>query len=42
MYRKIVMIFLALLDPDGTTQRKLRRLKRRIYRSKVIYNKMYV
>ena len=34
MYSKTVMIFLALLDPDGTTQRK----SRRIYRSKEIYN----
>ena len=29
------MMLLALLDPDSTSQRRLRKLKRRIYRSKV-------
>ena len=30
------MMLLALLDPEGTKQRRTKRLKRRIYRSKVI------
>ena len=29
------MMLLALLDPTGTSQRYTRRLKRRVYRSKV-------
>ena len=35
-FRDTVMMLLALLDPDGTRQRCSRKLKRRIYRSKVI------
>ena len=30
------MILLKLLDADGTAQRKARRIKRRVYRCKVI------
>ena len=33
------MFLLALMDPEGTKRRGSRRLKRRIYRSKVINNK---
>ena len=29
------MMCLALLDPDGTSQRQSRRLKRHVYRNKV-------
>ena len=29
------MMCLALLDPDGTSQRQSRHLKRRVYRNKV-------
>ena len=32
------MAILALIDPEGSTQRRKRRLKRRIYRSKVAHN----
>ena len=34
-YRDTVMYILALMDPEGTRQRASRKLKRRIYRSKV-------
>ena len=37
VYRNTVMVMLALIDPDGTAQRKSRRLKRRLYRNKVLY-----
>ena len=30
VYRNTVMVMLALIDPDGTAQRKSRRLKRRL------------
>ena len=33
--RDTVMMLLALLNPEGTAQRKRRRLKRRVYRCKV-------
>ena len=33
--RKTVIILLSIIDPENTTQRRSRRLKRRIYRSKV-------
>lgn len=33
--RDTVMMLLAVLDPDGTKQRGSKKLKRRIYRSKV-------
>ena len=31
------MILLHMLDPEGTAQRKSRKLKQRIYRNKVAY-----
>jgi hypothetical protein len=34
--RKTVMMLLATIDPDGTKQRKSKRLKIRVYRSKVL------
>lgn len=38
------MILLALMDPDGTIQRRSRKLKRRIYYSKVrmLYPGVYI
>ena len=41
-FRDTVMMLLALLDPDGTSQRCSRKLKRRIYRSKVNQNMQVV
>ena len=35
LYRDTVMVLLGLMDPQGTKQRKSKRLKRRICRSKV-------
>jgi hypothetical protein len=35
-FRKTVMMLLATIDPDGTKQRKSKRLKIRVYRSKVL------
>ena len=34
--RSTVMVMLAMLNPEGTVQRKSGRLKRRIYRNKVL------
>lgn len=42
MRRDTVMMMLALANPEGTAQRRCRRLKRRIYRSKVSLARRYV
>ena len=34
-YRSTVMMLLAIVDPEGTRRRKMNKLRRRNYRSKV-------
>ena len=36
------MILLAVMDHEGTAQRKSKKLKRRVYHSKVGYNSMHM
>ena len=41
VHRDTVMVLLAVLDPEHSEQRTKRRLKRRIYRSKVFGYSMH-